>query len=402
VISHPIDLLDGRLYSGDLGDVGEIYAWLRSQNDGVWLDEKNNVWAAASYAAVRAASTNRATFSSAGGIRPDSPAMPMMIDMDAPEHTRRRKLVSSGFTPRKVQDKADGLVAVCDRIIDRICEKGHADFVDDIAAPLPMAVIGDMLGVPEEDWPQLLQWSDDLVSAQGGQFTDEVIAGATAAFEGYQAHALATIEQRRQQPTDDLFGVLVNAEVEGSRLADDELVFESLLILVGGDETTRHVLSGGMEALLRHPAQLEALRADRSLLTGAVEEMLRWVSPIKNMCRTATRDVEFHGGSITAGQKIMLLYQSANLDPARFESPETFDIRRHPNDHLAFGIGSHFCLGNNLARLELHVMIDRILDRLPDLRLADPSAVLPRRPANFVSGLTAMPVEFTPVAPVGA
>ncbi|HEX7444100.1 MAG TPA: cytochrome P450, partial [Acidimicrobiales bacterium] len=172
-------------------------------------------------------------------------------------------------------------------------------------------------------------------------------------------------------------------------------------ILIGGDETTRHVISGGMYELLRHPDQLGMLSADRSLMNGAVEEMLRWVSPIKNMARTMTRDVELHGQTLHQGEKLLLLYPSANRDAEMFDRPEEFDILRNPNDHMAFGFGSHFCLGNRLARMELSVMFNQLLDRLPDLTLAE-QVEPPKRAANFVSGYETMPVVFTPTTPVGA
>jgi len=186
--------------------------------------------------------------------------------------------------------------------------------------------------------------------------------------------------------------------VDGDKLEDDSLVHEALLLLVGGDETTRHVISGGMEALLRHPAQFEALRHDRSRLPGAVEEMLRWVSPIKNMNRTATRQVHLHGRTMAAGQRLLLLFPSANRDESVFSEPDTFDIGRHPNEHLAFGFGAHLCLGQRLARAELVAMVGRLLDRLPDLSLAD-ERPLPLRESNFIVGLQSMPVTFTPAAP---
>jgi len=393
-----IDLLDGRPYSGDLGDVRETYAWMRA-NEPVYFDEVNGVWGFASYDAVRQASVDKATFSNAGGIRPDSGPMPMMIDMDDPDHFKRRKLVSSGFTPRRVRDQADGLVAVCDSLIDAVCERGECDFVADLAMPLPMAVIGDMLGVDPSDRDQLLEWSDDMVSAQGGNVTDEMLMAAGEAFVAYNTHAASVIEQRRAEPTDDLVSILVHAEVDGDRLSDDEIMQESLLILVGGDETSRHVLSGGMEQLLLHPDQRRRLVDDPSRIPTAVEEMLRWVSPLKNMCRTMTTDVEFLGAELKAGQKAMLLYEAANFDETKFDHPELFDIGRTPNDHLAFGIGSHFCLGNSLARIEMITMFERLLERLPDMTLAS-EGPLPRRPATFVSGITSMPVRFTPTARV--
>jgi cytochrome P450 family 142 subfamily A polypeptide 1 len=187
----------------------------------------------------------------------------------------------------------------------------------------------------------------------------------------------------------------VNSEVEGQRMSDDEIVFETLLILIGGDETTRHTLSGGTEQLLRHRDQWEALVADQELMPGAIEEMLRWTSPVKNMCRTLMADTEFHGTELRKDEKIMLMFESANFDESVFGDPENFRIDRNPNSHVAFGFGTHFCLGNQLARLELRLMVGRVLQRLPDLRLAD-GAEVPLRAANFVSGPEAMPVVFTP------
>jgi cytochrome P450 family 142 subfamily A polypeptide 1 len=206
---------------------------------------------------------------------------------------------------------------------------------------------------------------------------------------------METIAKRRADPTDDLFSILVNSEVEGAVMADDEILFETLLILIGGDETTRHTLSGGTEQLLRHPDQWNSLLADSELLPGAVEETLRWTSPVKNMARTLMADTEFGGTELKQGEKMLLLFEAANFDESVFGDPENFRIDRNPNGHLAFGFGTHFCLGNQLARLELNTMLRKLLTRLPDLRLADDSA-LPLRPANFVSGLEQMPVVFTP------
>jgi len=340
-------------------------------------------------------------FSSAGGIRPDQGPLPFMIDMDAPEHRRRRRLVNWGFTPRRVADAEAGIRGICDEILDKVSERGSCDFVREIAAPLPMIVIGDMLGVAPSDRDDLLRWSDDMLRSLGT--TDEaLVLAAIAAAAEYREYIGARIAERRASGDDsDLIGTLVHADVEGEHLDDESLVFESLLILVGGDETTRHVLSGGMEALLRRPEQWDELRRDRSLLPGAIEEMLRWVSPIRNMCRTATRDTELRGQAIRKGQKLMLLYPSANRDEEAFERPDEFDIHRSPNEHVAFGIGAHFCLGNRLARVELLAMFDRILDRMGDLRL-DTEDPVRLRPANFVSGIESLPVAFSPSAPVRA
>jgi cytochrome P450 family 142 subfamily A polypeptide 1 len=324
-----------------------------------------------------------------------------MIDTDAPEHVRRRRLVSEGFTPRRIKESEEGIRNICDAIIDRVCEVGSADFVRDIAAPLPMIVIGNMLGVAPEDRDDLLRWSDDMLKALGSPDPGAMDTAALAAME-YADYITAVAEQRRRDSqSGDLIGTLVHAEIEGDRLDEASIIYESLLILIGGDETTRHVISGGMYELLRHPEQLRSLRADRALMSSAVEEMLRWVTPIKNMARQMTRDVEFQGETLRKGEKLLLLYPSGNRDERVFDEPEQFDITRSPNDHMAFGFGSHFCLGNRLARMELSVMFDRLLDRLPDLALADPGEP-PKRAANFVSGYETMPVVFTPTAPTGA
>jgi cholest-4-en-3-one 26-monooxygenase len=386
--------LDTSIVSGDFwgGRPHEHLAWLRA-NDPVHWDEVGGVWGITTYADVKAVSADPATFSSAGGIRPDSGPTPMMIDMDDPDHLRRRKLVNRGFTPRRVRDLEPRITAVVDGLIDRFCESGTCDFVTDFAAWLPLVMIGDALGVAPEDHPTLLRWSDDLMKGQGAS-DDEAVMGMLAAFEGYTGYIGPVIEDRRRCPRGDLMSVLVEAEVDGDRLSDDELTFESLLILIGGDETTRHVITGGLYQLLADRSRWSRLVSDRSLVPAAVEESLRWVSPIKNMARTAARDVEFRGQAIREGQKLLLLYPSANRDETVFPDAGEFVLDRTPNEHVAFGFGPHFCLGASLARLEVRVAFERLLDRLPDLSLvteAEPAA----RPANFVSGYESLPVAFS-------
>ena len=391
-----IGLTDGTFYGGD---PFPAFAWMRDEAP-AYFDEAAGVWGITRYADVKEISKDPETFSNAGGIRPETPALPMMIDFDAPEHVRRRRLVSEGFTPKRIRDGADGVRTVCDAILDTVCEQGHADFVRDIAAPLPMIVIGDMLGVAPEDRDSLLRWSDDMVKALGSPDPTAMDAAAVAAME-YAEYITAVVEQRRRDnQSDDLVGTLVHADIDGDRLDESSLIYETLLILIGGDETTRHVLSGGMYELLTHPEQFALLAAEPDRRQLGIEEMLRWVSPIKNMARTATRDVELHGRTIQEGQKLLLLYPSANRDERNFDDPERFDVTRTPNDHMAFGFGAHFCLGNRLARLELATMVDRLFERLPDLALAT-DAEPPKRNANFVSGIESLPVTFTPTAPVG-
>lgn len=397
VPDHPtrddIDLVSGAFWGRN---PHEAFTWMRA-NAPVYWDGKE--WGIARYADLKAISKDPATFSNAKGIRADADAIPMMIDMDDPEHLRRRKLINKGFTPARVREREDEVRQVCDQIIDRVAERGECDFVWDIAAPLPLIMIGNDLGVAPEDRDQLLAWSDAMLTALTGD--PESIGPATEAFIGYTEYATSVIADRKADPRDDLMSVLCHAEVDGDVLTHDELVHESLLILIGGDETTRHVISGGAWQLLADRRQWDLLAADPGKLTVGIEEMLRWVTPIKNMNRTATRDVVVGDQQIHEGDNVLLLYPSANRDEEVFDDPFRFDVERTPNDHVAFGFGTHFCLGNSLARLELRVMFEQLLARLPDLELVS-SEEPAYRAANFVSGYESMPVRFSPVAPIGA
>jgi cytochrome P450 family 142 subfamily A polypeptide 1 len=214
------------------------------------------------------------------------------------------------------------------------------------------------------------------------------------AFRAFQMDVIA--DRRAKPPQEDLVSILCHAEIDGERLDDESIVMETLLILIGGDETSRHVMTDGMLALLEHPDQMAILRDDPDAMSTGVEELLRWVSPIKNMARTVTREVDVQGATMRPGDQVMLMYPSANRDPAAFTDPDRFDVRRNPNPHLAFGFGPHFCMGASLARLELEVMFRELLSRLPDLALA--GEPFPRRASNFISGPEAMPVTFSPVS----
>jgi cytochrome P450 family 142 subfamily A polypeptide 1 len=318
--------------------------------------------------------------------------MPYMINLDDPEHKHRRSLVNAGFTPRRVAQREPRIREICVDLIERARARRRFDFVADVAAWLPLVVIGDMLGVDPADHARLLRWSDDMVLGSGAT-TLERVQQASAAFDEYSAYQRRVIADRRARPPQgDLVSLLVHAEIGGARLDDEQILWESLLILIGGDETTRHVITGGMYQLLLHPAQRRWLAEDPARVPTAVEEMLRWASPIQNMARTATRDVELRGQGIHAGDKLLLLYPSANRDERVFADPFRFDVARAPNDHVAFGYGAHFCLGASLARLELRVMFEEILRRLPDLALAtdDPP---PLRVSNFITGIESLPVE---------
>ena len=391
-----IDLLAGTWYSGEPHDA---WTWMR-HHEPVYYDEPNDVWAITRYRDVLQVEKDPATFSSRRSPRPHGDPLPMMIGMDNPQHQRRRSLVNRGFTPRRVAEQEPTIRALCTEIIDRVCERGSCDFVWDIAAPLPLLLIADLLGFERDAYDDLLRWSDDLIRGTTVNDEEARVKAATAglAFREYQLGVIA--DRRSKPPQPDLVSTLCHAEIDGERLDDESLIQETLLILIGGDETTRHVISGGMLALLDHPDQWALLRDQPDLIENGVEELLRWVTPIKNMSRTVTGAVELGGRQLHDGDQLILLYPSANRDEDVFVDPFRLDVRRDPNPHLAFGFGPHFCLGAALARLELRVMFSELMQRLPDLELATDEP-LPYRASNFIVGPEAMPVRFTPGPPVG-
>ena len=391
-VRESIRLMDGRWYQGvPLDD----YAWMR-ENAPLYFDEESGVWGVTRHADIMKMSKTPQTFCSGKSSRPEEGSwMASMINFDDPQHKRRRNLVNRGFTPRRVEDHAENIRAICRELIDSVRERGACEFVRDVAAPLPMAIIGDMLGVAPEDRGRLLDWSDDMVTASGNDDPVAQERSARAALE-WMAYAQDVVKDRRSKPMqEDLISILCHSEIDGERLEDDEIIQESLLILVGGDETTRHVIVEGMEALIRNPDQRQLLLDDPSKITLAVEEMLRWVSPIKNMNRTATCDTEYAGQKLREGDRLLLLYHAGNQDPEAFDQPGAFRVERDPNNHVAFGgYGTHFCLGASLARLELRIMFEELLRSLPDLEIA-PGAELPVRCNNFIVGIEQMPVTFT-------
>jgi cytochrome P450 family 142 subfamily A polypeptide 1 len=381
---HGIRLLDPDFYV----DPEPHFAWMRTEAPVYW-DDATGVWGITRYADIMHVAREWKTFCSGQGSRPES-NVPSMINFDPPEHNFRRKIISAGFTPRRVQDHEPYLRRKVRDLLDAAQRQGECDFVRDVATPLPMYMIGELMGLPEVDHDRLLHWSD--LFATGGEEVAEAVGPAVIEYSEYMQRI---VDERRGTTDEDLVSVVVNAESEGRRLTDQDVLFETMLILVGGDETTRHVISGGLEILMRNRDQWNALREDRSLLKSAVEEMLRWVTPIQNMNRTATRDVDLGGQKIHEGDRMLLLYPSGNRDEGAFSEPHRFDIRRHPNEHLAFGgFGRHHCLGAQLARLELTVLFDELLDRFPDLELAQPDAPVPRRRGNFVLGVESLPVAL--------
>ncbi len=322
----------------------------------------------------------------------------MMLNMDPPMHTRYRRLVNKGFTPRMIRDLEEKVVRSADSIIDGVCEQGTADFVEQISAELPLQVIADLMGVPQEDRHLVFDWSNTMIGSADPEYQASPDAPGQAAMELF-AYADELCAKKRLDPHEDLFSVLTQAEIEGDQLSQLELDLFFLLLAVAGNETTRNLMSGAIVAFFDNPDQWERLRSDRSLLPSAVEEMLRYVSPVMHFRRQATADVMIGDQQVAEGDKVVFWHISANRDQKVFPEPDRFDIGRSPNNHMAFGGGGpHFCLGANLARMEIRVMFDRLLDRLPDIRL---DGEVQRLRSNFINGVKHLPVAFAPSAPLG-
>jgi cytochrome P450 family 142 subfamily A polypeptide 1 len=382
-------------------DPFEAYRWMREHAPVYWdagaatWDGGRGLWGVTRYEDIRAVASNQALFCSGNSSRPDSPPVPSMINQDEPMHLARRGIIRRRFTPQAVRSYERFTRQCATRLINGVAERGTCDFVRDIATPLPMMIIGELLGVPQDDYEKLLHWSD-LFATGLQDMPASHLQQVIEAVRAWNDYITYWFDRRRAEPGDDLISAIVQAKINGLGLSHEALMHEAMLILVGGDETTRHTLSGGMEALLRRPEQFAALQADPARLPRAIEEMLRWTTPVKNMNRTATADTELGGQVIRRGDKLLLCYESGNRDERIFDQADRFDIHRDPNHHLAFGgYGRHFCLGANLARLEIRVMFEELLRRLPDLALAS-EARCPYRHGNFVLGFESMPVTFSP------
>jgi cytochrome P450 len=333
-------------------------------------------------------------FSAAGAAEEQSGFGQMMIMTDPPRHGQIRSLINRRLTPRAVNEFEPHIRQITSDVIDSVIEKGECDFVVDVAGKLPTAVICDMMGIPREYWDVMFALGNQAI----GTADPEYQQGRTAAETGMAAEAQIFgyfskwIDERRKNPGEDLISAFVNGDVDGAKLNDLEVLFNCFLLIIGGQETTRNATSGGILALVENPAERAKLRNDPSLLTVAMEEFLRWTSPVTHIMRTATKDAEVRGNRIHRGDKVVVWNASANRDESIFPNPDTFNIERTPNDHLAFGHGEHFCIGANLARLELRVMIEEVMRRMPDLELAGP---VERLRSNFVAGIKHMPVRFS-------
>jgi cytochrome P450 len=378
-----------------LDDVDAAYQRLRADAPVYWC-ERAGFWAAATYAGVDHVSRNPQRFCSGQGVIVNDPvrngslpaAPPSIIYMDPPAHVRYRRLVSKAFTPRMVSALEPRVRTLARQSLDGLPAGVPADFVEHVAVPLPMLVIAEMLGVPSEDRERFKRWSDAIIEG-----ADTGPEATMATVQELFAYFLQALEERRRAPRDDLVSALALAEVDGERLADDEVLMFCMTLLVAGNETTRNLISGGARALMQFPDQRGKLVADRTLIRRAVEEMLRWVTPVKTFARTATEDTAIEGQPIAAGDYVVLLYASANRDEAVWgPTADRFDVTRLPDPgHLAFGIGPHSCLGFNLALLEGRVLFEELLARFPDFELA---GEVERLRSTIMNGIVRMPVVF--------
>ena len=311
----------------------------------------------------------------------------VMLNIDPPQHTKLRGIVSRGFTPRAINNLRSALSARAERIVADAIASGSGDFVTDVAAELPLQAIAELVGVPQDDRRKVFDWSNDMVGYDDPEYVGDP-AAAAAELVGY---AMVMAEDRRQCPRDDIVTKLVNAQVDGGELSSDEFGFFVILLAVAGNETTRNAISHGMHAFLENPGQWELFKAERP--DTAADEIVRWATPVTVFQRTALADTTLGGQQIAAGQRVGLFYRSANFDEEVFDHPERFDIRRSPNPHLGFGgSGAHFCLGASLARLEIDLIFNAIADHMPGIRLAGE----PRRlRSGWLNGMKRLPVQYT-------
>ena len=386
-----IDLLDGDFY---VDDPHRAYRWMRESAPVYW-DATNELWGVARYDDIVDVERRKDVFVSSdqakGGYRPNIPADPAIIGLDDPLHHQRRSLVARRFTPRAVGAREDHVRATVRSLVDAVeAGGGPAEIVDQLAAPLPAMTIAWLLGFPEERWPELKDWSERTIALGGGPryFNED---GMLAAMEFAQAASDLHAEKLRC-PADDIMSIWSRAEVDGEPLSVDTVISDCLLLLDGGAETTRTVIARTILDLIAHPDQWAALKGGADP-TVATEEFIRWVTPIHNMCRVAVTDTEVGGQPVGAGQQLVLMYSSANRDPAHFDDPERYDVTRSPNNHIAFGFGTHFCLGAALARMEIRLFFEELVRRVRSMRLV-PGTEPVEMPNAFVYGLRSAHVEF--------
>ncbi|MEM7409676.1 MAG: cytochrome P450 [Myxococcota bacterium] len=386
------------------------------ENHPVYWSEKTGAFIATRFEDVIHVSKHNEIFCSGEGVLPGAASPKIgMIDEDEPRHGEMRSLINRGFTPRMVKKWEAVFQQITDDALDAIARQEECDFVEDVAVPLPLILIAEMIGIRKEDRDRFHQWSDHMILAQGNFDKPEIAARAGQAAVEYIGYVTQVIEDRRREPKDDLISILVRAKDDGvlkqlegrmsaietaldrddetREMSNDELIKMCILLMVAGNETTRNGLSGGLQLLIENPEARQRLVEDPSLIPDAVEEMLRLTSPVLSFIRTATQDTELRGTPIRQGQKVLMIYGAANRDPRQYENPGVFDIDRKPQ-HLAFGIGNHFCLGANLARMEMRVAFREILRRFPDMEYSNGGPKF--APSALVRSVSELRVRYTP------
>jgi len=391
-----INVLDPEFYV----DPWQAYRWLRDEAPVYW-DTVQGLWVISRHDDVLAVERDTARYSSSQGSRPlvDQRADMSMINLDDPDHQEQRRLVSRRFTPRAVRGHEDHVRGIVTELLDAVAPLGECEAIEAIASRLPAIMISDLLGYPRELWKRVRYWSEQTM-VLSGQTSPEgpphvMHPGIPSVMAEFMETTAGLIAARRAEPRDDLISAWAHAPGWDTR----HILDEAILVLDGGAETTRTVIGSMIRELALQPGQRRILAGHAGLLAAtAVEEFIRWVSPISNMRRTATADHDRHGQRIRAGDQVLLLYGAANRDPRAFPNPDTLDVARPRNHHLAFGAGTHLCLGAHLARLEIRVLFEELLRRIPDWELACPDE--PRIvPATFTRGYDRIRITFTPSHP---
>ncbi|HKY13714.1 MAG TPA: cytochrome P450 [Microthrixaceae bacterium] len=411
-----IDFCDPHVFD----DPWEMYRWLRGL-DALHYDEENDLYVAARHEDVFTLSRDPETYCNRFGVRPKIAGDMSIITLDGEEHTRQRRLINQGFTPRRVRELIPHVRSLTNEIVDQIADKGRVDFVEDFAIHVPLIIISEMMGLDPEQRLAMYRWSDAMMAGDGHVEADSPqLLAAAESFGEFAVMCIQLIEERRAEPQNDIISILTSAFDEGTlakehkaivgvseehmasweneeRLQDDELLAFLTVLLVAGNETTRNAISGGLIALSQHPEQrqlmLENLWNDEFMDT-AIDELIRYVTPVLGFIRTVTTDHVYRGTELKEGDRVLMLYASANRDEAVFDDPDSLVLTRSPNPHLAFGIGPHFCLGANLARMEVKTVFQELLTRLPDITVPD-DVTIGRGESSLVLALQDVPATFT-------
>lgn len=398
------------------------YPWadwklLRREAPVYWYDRPGVTpfWAITKYDDIQQVSRDPQTFISSkrlvirsagsgdGGATDPSLTVPNLINMDPPEHGKYRNATSRRFSPRGMKLLEDRVDEIAEDVIDdaaahlvsQLTDRREMDFVRDVAAKMPMAAICELLAVERESWEDIFRWTNEFIGSEDPEYQQGRTRRETwqSGMRGLQGYFMAHIERKRREPDNSVMTTLVQAEIDGEPMPDHEILSYGILLILAGNETTRNATSGGMQVLIEHPEQFDLLKSQPDLLDSAVEEMLRWTSPVVHFARTVTQDTEIRGVPIQAGETLAMWYPSANRDEDVFENPDVFDITRSPNDHLAFGgFGEHFCLGANLARLEMRSIFRHLIQRLDDFQV---NGEIERLSSGLIGGTKRLPVSYS-------